>query len=151
MTREEIKDLLKFIIRKCDLVINNKNYTADEYAQDKIEDIAEMCHRVLDGQFGEIIEPSLPSDINDAAIDAAQLDMQDRQIMEATNDERLRYSRIFRRGFKAGAEWLAGQGVTKEAVIGMATEEISINVSQETLNELDLCPGDKVVVQIRKK
>lgn len=53
--------------------------------------------------------------------------------------------------FKAGSWWLAGQGVTKEAVIGMSTEEITINVSQQTLNELDLCPGDKVVVQIRKK
>ena len=55
MTREEVKDLLKFIIRKCDLIINNENYTADEYAQDKVEDIAEICHRVLDGQFGEIV------------------------------------------------------------------------------------------------
>ena len=54
-------------------------------------------------------QPSLPSNLDEAAIDAAQLDMQDRQIMEATNDERLRYSRIFRRGFKAGAEWMAGQ------------------------------------------
>lgn len=54
-------------------------------------------------------------------------------------------------GFRAGAEWMAGQGATKEAVIGMATEEISINISQKTLDELDLCPGDKVVVQIRKK
>lgn len=52
-------------------------------------------------------KPSLPSNLDEAAIDAAQLDMQDRQIMEATNDERLRYSRIFRRGFKAGVEWMA--------------------------------------------
>ena len=55
MTREEVKDLLKFIIRKCDLIINNENYTADEYVQDKVEDIAEICNRVLDGQFGEIV------------------------------------------------------------------------------------------------
>lgn len=55
MTREEVKDLLKFIICKCDLIINNENYTADEYVQDKVEDIAEMCHRVLDGQFGKIV------------------------------------------------------------------------------------------------
>ena len=55
MTREEVKDLLKFIICKCDIIINNENYTADEYVQDKIEDIAEICHRVLDGQFGEIV------------------------------------------------------------------------------------------------
>lgn len=51
MTREEVK----FIIRKCDLIINNENYTADEYVQDKVEDITEMCHRVLNGQFGEIV------------------------------------------------------------------------------------------------
>ena len=63
-------------------------------------------------------QPSLPSDLDEAAIDAAQLDMQDRQIMEATNDERLRYSRIFRRGFKAGAEWMAGQGLEGEQCIG---------------------------------
>ena len=55
MTREEVKDLLKLIIRKCDLIINNENYTADDYVQDKVEDIAEMCHRVLDGQFGEVV------------------------------------------------------------------------------------------------
>ena len=53
--------------------------------------------------------------------------------------------------FDAGAKWMARQGATKEAVIGMATEEISINVSQQTLDKLDLCTGDKVVVQIRKK
>lgn len=63
MTREEVKDLLKFIVRKCDLIINNENYTADDYVQDNVEDIAEMCHRVLDGQFGEIV-PNL--DIADA-------------------------------------------------------------------------------------
>ena len=56
MTKEEIINLLNFIIRKCDCVINNKNYTADDFVQDKVEDIAEMCHRVLDGQFGEILE-----------------------------------------------------------------------------------------------
>lgn len=55
MTREEVKDLLKFIIRKCDLIINNENYTADGYVQDNVEDIAEMCHKVLDGAFGEIV------------------------------------------------------------------------------------------------
>ena len=148
MTKEEIKDLLKFIIRKCDLVINNENYTADEYSQDKIEDIAEMCHRVLDGQFGEIIEPSLPSDIDEAAIDAAQLDMQDRQIMEATNDERLRYSRIFRRGFKAGAKWLAGQGVTKEMVV---TDTNGIIVSDTPLDLNSFRPYEKVIVQVRRK
>ena len=50
-----------------------------------------------------------------------------------------------------GAQWQANKGVTKEAVIGMATEEIAINVSQPTLDALDLCAGDKVIIQLRKK
>lgn len=53
--------------------------------------------------------------------------------------------------FKAGAQWMAGQGVIKEAVIGMATKDIDLNVSQRTLDALGLGPGDKVIVQIRKK
>lgn len=53
--------------------------------------------------------------------------------------------------FKAGAEWMAGQGVTKEAVIGMATKDIELNVSGQVLDKLELGPGDKVIVQIRKK
>ena len=50
-----------------------------------------------------------------------------------------------------GIEWQKNQGVTKETVIGMATEELSINVSQHTLDALDLYPGDEVIIQIRKK
>ena len=53
--------------------------------------------------------------------------------------------------FKAGAQWQKEQGVTKEAIIGMATEEISINISQPTLDMLDLCAGDKVIIQIRRE
>ena len=97
-------------------------------------------------------QPSLPSNLDEAA---------NKYGFKETS-ERLREGGITRKNegmfrwqiekaFKAGAEWMAGQGVTKEAVIGTATEEISINVSEQTLNELDLCPGDKVVVQIRKK
>ena len=81
--------------------------------------------------------PSLPSGLDEAAKEYCS----DNTTLGAT----------CRACFRDGAEWLAGRGVTKEAVIGMATEEISINVSQRTLNKLDLCPGDKVVVQIRKK
>ena len=56
-----------------------------------------------------------------------------------------------RQAFKAGAQWQKEQGVTKEAIIGMATEEISINISQPTLDMLDLCAGDKVIIQIRRE
>ena len=56
-------------------------------------------------------QTEFPSNMDEAAIQAAQIDMCDRQIMEDSNENRMLYSRIFRRGFKAGAEWMAGQGV----------------------------------------
>jgi hypothetical protein len=146
MTKEEIKDLLKFIIRKCDLVINNENYTADEYAQDKIEDIAEMCHRVLDGQFGEIIEPSLPSNLDEAAekeIERFCSDMLNVDIIWARMPLTKRFGLQMA---KFGAEWMAGQGEAHE-----------LTVESPVLGPpMICCPvhadnGDKVVVQIRKK
>ena len=54
-------------------------------------------------------QPCLPSELDEAAIHAAQIDMCDRQIMEDSSEHRMLYSRIFRRGFKAGAEWMAWQ------------------------------------------
>ena len=56
-----------------------------------------------------------------------------------------------RQAFKAGAEWQKSQGVTKEAVIGITPKEYFISISQSTVNALDLCAGDKVIVQLRKK
>lgn len=88
------------------------------------------------------VMPSLPSNLDEAAEKYTNVSLNNLGMILHVNVSN---------AFKAGAEWMAGQGVTKEAVIGMATEEISVNVSQQTLNELDLCPGDKVVVQIRKK
>ena len=103
--------------------------------------IVEVLDKVLLCAHDSIIQqeqPAPPSNLDEAAEEFGK-----RQGIELAP--------FGRKIFKAGAEWMAGQGVTKEAVIGMATEEISINVPQRTLNELDLCPGDKVVVQIRKK
>lgn len=97
-------------------------------------------------------QPSLPSNLDEAAEEYAYNNWEDNDYHTGAS-EGLPFDAIghTEKCFKAGAEWMAGQGITKEAVIGMATEEISINVSQQTLDKLDLCPGDKVVVQIRKK
>ena len=56
-----------------------------------------------------------------------------------------------RQAFKAGAEWQKSQGVTEEAVIGITPKEYFISISQSTVDALDLCAGDKVIVQLRKK
>lgn len=124
MTKEDVIEILeRFVLG------------AKPCSQREIVDACASAYRMLKEQ------PSLPSDLDEAA----------KEYMRNYIPFDQCDSRDIRCSFKAGAEWMAGQGVTMEAVIGMATEEISINVSQETLDELDLCPGDKVVVQIRKK
>lgn len=51
-----------------------------------------------------------------------------------------------RDAFKAGAEWMTGQGYTKEGIARPDDCEIWIN-----LTDTDIMDGDKVIVQIRKK
>lgn len=139
MTIEEIKDLLKFIIRKCDLIINNENYTADEYSQDKVEDIAEMCHRVLDGQFGEIIEPSLPSNLDEAA-------EKNFETMEVLEHENI-FEETHRKIFKTGAKWMAGQCYYIPVEIDNSRTDGRTILSG---NFFHFNTGDRVIVQIRK-
>ena len=50
-----------------------------------------------------------------------------------------------------GAEWMANQGVSKEVIIGLATSKIVCTIKEDTLDSLNVTPGDKVIVQIRKK
>ena len=124
MTKEDVIEILeRFVLG------------AKPCSQREIVDACASAYRMLKEQL------SLPSNLDEAA----------KEYMRNYIPFDQCDSRDIIRTFKAGAEWMAGQGVTIEAVIGMATEEISINVSQQTLDELNLCPGDKVVVQIRKK
>ena len=131
MTREEAIKTLK------------SNYPSSCYT---------MLREAVDIAIEALSQHSLPSNLDEAAIDAAQLDMQDRQIMEATNDERLRYSRIFRRGFKAGAEWTAEQGVSFDTEMSWL-DSFGFQIGWPENTSIFDCfnPGDKVVVQIRKK
>lgn len=56
MTRDELLYAIKVIVSKCDCVINNPKCNPSEYIQDKVEDIAEICNRILDGDYGYVIE-----------------------------------------------------------------------------------------------
>lgn len=56
MTSAELVNALKYIAHKCDLIINHPVYRADDWTQDKVEDIAELCYRMLDGQYGPLTE-----------------------------------------------------------------------------------------------
>ena len=56
MTQEELINVFKYIVKKCDMLINNGNYEADDYTQDTVEDIAELCNHILDGDYGNLTE-----------------------------------------------------------------------------------------------
>jgi len=56
MTQEELTNVFKYIVKKCDMLINNGDYEADAYTQDAVEDIAELCNHILDGDYGKLVE-----------------------------------------------------------------------------------------------
>lgn len=37
-------------------MIINSDYKADDFVQSNVEDIAELCNQILDGDYGELIE-----------------------------------------------------------------------------------------------
>lgn len=63
MTREELINVFKHIVKKCDLIINNDSYNADDFVQDNVEDIAELCNYILDGDYGHLIEDCVPENL----------------------------------------------------------------------------------------
>lgn len=56
MTKEELTNAFKSIVKKCDMLINNDDYEADAYTQDTVEDIAELCNHILDEDYGKLVE-----------------------------------------------------------------------------------------------
>lgn len=56
MTQEDFINVLKYIVNKCDMLINNDNYEADTYTQDTVEDIAELCNHIIDDEYRKLFE-----------------------------------------------------------------------------------------------
>lgn len=56
MTQKELIDVFKYIVKKCDRIINNKDYQPDAFTNNIVEDIAELCNHILDGDYGKIVE-----------------------------------------------------------------------------------------------
>lgn len=88
-------------------------------------------------------KPSLPSNLDEAAEDSWA-------IYEYRESPKGLYSTCYIDGFKAGAEWVSGQGETIE---GEVVKDINNNlvVKAKGLSMKDVKFGDKVIVQIRKK
>ena len=78
-------------------------------------------------------EPSLPSNLDEAA--------------EKIVRDWLAYGDgEYKKLAIAGAEWMAGQGYTKEGIARPDDDEIWVN-----MKNTDIKDGDEVIVQIRKK
>lgn len=56
MTQEDFINTLKYIVNKCDMLINNDNYEADTYTQDTVEEIAELCNHIIDYESRKLFE-----------------------------------------------------------------------------------------------
>lgn len=116
MTRKEAK-----IILQC----RGNGYTEDEF-----NEALEIAYSALDS--------SHLSNLDEAEFKYAQsLD----EIPANQEEEKMIYD-----AFKAGAEWMAGQGYTKEGIARPDDCEIWVN-----LTDTDVKDGDKVIVQVRKK
>lgn len=102
----------------------------------------DMQDAFLIGLFkGEKMQPSLPSDLEEAADAYSENILANGEDMfDAIAD-----------GFRAGAEWMARQGLTKDGHVSVY-DNGRLRVYTTILDKEDgIKFGDKVVVQIRKK
>ena len=106
-------------------------------------------------------ETSLPSNLDEAAEEYEENKVHSISALGTDKDGFAYYMRTgtsFSDAFKAGAEWMAGQGVTSEGEIldvsgrplaDRVIRTVSIKDMEQCLKDFN--KGDKVVVQIRKK
>lgn len=107
------------------------------------------------------LEPSLPSNLDEAARFGAEMDIlfdeielsEHEMIFEDTFHKICKHFYIF--GKQAGAEWMAGQGVCADAEVCKLADRAWVTPLDEKLFQNEVYDkfkaGDKVVVQIRKK
>lgn len=89
-------------------------------------------------------QPSLPSNLDEAAEDSWA-------VYEYRESPKGLYSTCYVDGFKAGAEWMAGQGMKTTATVGYYNHcGLSILI-EPSLEKQGFKEGDKVIVQIQKK
>ena len=137
MTREEALDIIRFVFLHTDNHLNDdRQISADDIHEALVMACATLCKN------------SLPSEIDKAAEKYSEnILAKNEDLQDAIED-----------GFKAGAEWMAGQGETKR---GVATQDHFIQFADDTYIDLDptmklipafkLKDAEKIVVQIRKK
>ena len=116
MAQEELKSVFKYIVKKCDMLINNDNHKADAYTQDIVEDIAELCNHILDGDYENLVEVKEADMENECMVDreiAREKSILDETKVEyfATGNPTIAaYSEDnLRNQIDAGADWMKEQ------------------------------------------
>lgn len=102
-------------------------------------------------------QPSLPSNLDEAAEEIAksEIPVEAGEALDLNGDcyetDDINWPERcgFIRGFKAGAEWLAGQGETRDDITVTGDFDGKAHIFPIPSSKFN--PGDKVVVQIRKK
>ena len=111
----------------------------------------DMQDAFLIGLFkGEKMQPSLPSDLDEAAKEYGRNTFINECMENGVCD-----NHDLSDAFKAGAEWMAGQGYTKEETVYFERlcdeNRIMVDLGWGEPERGGFNPGDKVIVQIRKK
>ena len=88
-------------------------------------------------------QPSLPSNLDEAANNyGIDIRLGYPRVMDETD-------KYIYNAFKAGAEWMAGQGASFNTKVGWIDGPTILDWPDDILDKFEM--GDKVVVQIRKK
>lgn len=104
---------------------------------------ANSFKEALDMAIEALSQPSLPSNLDEAAEEYARIEC-DNYVDE--EDNVCYIEEAMRNTFKASAKWMAGQGVT----LNLSIDEFSCGAYNACV-EQGLTSEDEVVVQIRKK
>ena len=143
MTQEEAKKILSGYVKACN---------EDDFLALEMFEYEEVIEAMTMGA-NALSEPSLPSDIDEAAWE---------YFVKTYGIDNIAISEDIKRAVKFGAEWLAGQGVTVKKKIGKIDDGINqiptycngfeiTELDVSFLNSKECGYGDEVIVQIRKK
>lgn len=134
------EDLIFELKKRCSFWLNNKTISK-KHALECLLGILE----------NEETQPSLPSDIDEAAEKAYK----EYDVKTAVKPKEHPVGFLFFDGFKVGAEWMAGQGVSVDGKVVMDFSEPYDIINRRLIAKLGdallkVEPGE-VIVQIRKK
>lgn len=132
-----------------------------EEAKEYLDNYRKMYADLAPERFLEALdimlnEPSLPSNLDEAAEEYGYINWQSEDYHEGAS-EGLPFDAIGHTAncFKAGARWTAGQGVIVDAIVRKIADRAWVAPLDEKWFQDEIYgrfkAGDKVVVQIRKK